>query len=95
MWFYRWYFPALPVSGGIPLPRGELQDPANIRLLDAAGREVPVRWRVELPGKGVDISTTPLNRQSWMATLFPYWEGPIRFTGTMSGKGYLEMTGYQ
>ncbi len=60
-----------------------------------AGREVPVRWRVELPGKGVDITTTPLNRQSWMATLFPYWEGPIRFTGTMSGKGYLEMTGYR
>jgi predicted secreted hydrolase len=30
-----------------------------------------------------------------MATLFPYWEGPISFTGTMSGKGYLEMTGYQ
>ena len=60
-----------------------------------AGREVPVRWRVELPGKGVDITTTPLNRQSWMATLFPYWEGPISFTGTMSGKGYLEMTGYE
>ena len=26
-----------------------------------AGRDVPVRWRVELPGKGVDITTTPLN----------------------------------
>ena len=60
-----------------------------------AGRDVPVRWRVELPGKGVDITTTPLNRQSWMATLFPYWEGPISFTGTSSGKGYLEMTGYE
>ena len=60
-----------------------------------AGRDVPVRWRVELPGKGVDITTTPLNRQSWMATLFPYWEGPMSFTGTSSGKGYLEMTGYE
>jgi predicted secreted hydrolase len=29
-----------------------------------------------------------------MATSFPYWEGPIRFKGSHSGVGYLEMTGY-
>jgi predicted secreted hydrolase len=31
---------------------------------------------------------------SWMATSFPYWEGPIGFRGSHSGVGYLEMTGY-
>ncbi|RWX20817.1 lipocalin family protein, partial [Rhizobium leguminosarum] len=30
----------------------------------------------------------------WMATSTPYWEGPINFTGSTSGVGYLEMTGY-
>jgi predicted secreted hydrolase len=29
-----------------------------------------------------------------MATRFAYWEGPIRFTGSHVGEGYLEMTGY-
>ena len=29
-----------------------------------------------------------------MGTSFPYWEGPVSFTGTHRGVGYLEMTGY-
>jgi len=29
-----------------------------------------------------------------MGTSFPYWEGPIRFSGSYAGIGYLEMTGY-
>jgi len=36
----------------------------------------------------------PLNPQSWMNTLYPYWEGPVSFDGTHAGRGYLEMTGY-
>ncbi|MFO1123356.1 MAG: lipocalin-like domain-containing protein [Hyphomicrobiales bacterium] len=59
-----------------------------------AGRRLPLRWRIELPSKGLDVTTQPLNPQSWMATRFPYWEGPITFTGTAAGRGYLEMTGY-
>ena len=29
-----------------------------------------------------------------MTTRTPYWEGPITFSGSQSGRGYLEMTGY-
>ncbi len=32
---------AVPVSGGVPFPRGALGDPAHARLLDADGRELP------------------------------------------------------
>jgi predicted secreted hydrolase len=60
-----------------------------------ANRELPVRWRLELPAKGVDIETSPLNEQAWMAMRFPYWEGPVFFTGSHEGRGYLEMTGYK
>jgi predicted secreted hydrolase len=24
----------------------------------------------------------------------PYWEGPVRISGSHPGQGYLEMTGY-
>jgi predicted secreted hydrolase len=57
-------------------------------------RDIPTSWRVGVPSRGLRIDVTPLNPQSWMGTNFPYWEGPIRFSGSHSGMGYLEMTGY-
>lgn len=59
------------------------------------GRTIPTRWRVVIGQKGVDLKTEPLNANAWMATRFPYWEGPVRFHGSHSGHGYVEMTGYQ
>jgi predicted secreted hydrolase len=61
---------------------------------EVAGRKVPTQWSVAIPSRGLQIETTPLNAKSWMATSFPYWEGPISFRGSHSGVGYLEMTGY-
>ena len=58
-------------------------------------REIPVRWRVELAAKNIDVEVSALNTQSWMGTSFAYWEGPISFTGSHQGRGYLEMTGYE
>ena len=57
-------------------------------------RNVPTRWRVRVKSRNLDIETTPLNPKSWMGTDFPYWEGPIAFSGSTRGQGYLEMTGY-
>ncbi|MBB4197291.1 iron ABC transporter permease [Rhodoblastus sphagnicola] len=59
-----------------------------------AGRSVPTRWRLQVKSRGLDVETAPLNAASFMATSFPYWEGPIAFHGSQQGKGYLEMTGY-
>lgn len=59
-----------------------------------AGREVPVDWRVTLPERGVDVTVRALNRDAWMATSVPYWEGPVTISGSHAGVGYLEMTGY-
>ena len=59
-----------------------------------ADRDVPTQWRIELADRGLDVTTTPLNPQSWMDVSISYWEGPIRMEGTHPGRGYLEMTGY-
>jgi predicted secreted hydrolase len=59
-----------------------------------ADRKVPTQWNIAIPSRGLRIETAPLNARSWMATSFPYWEGPISFRGSHSGVGYLEMTGY-
>lgn len=65
-----------------------------LRQAKVNGKDIPVAWRVRIPSKGLDITTNALNDQAWMATYTPYWEGPISFTGSTTGVGYLEMTGY-
>ncbi len=62
--------------------------------VEVAGRPMPVAWRVGLPAQGLDLTVTALNPQSWMGTLFAYWEGPVTIEGGPGGVGYLEMTGY-
>jgi len=63
-------------------------------LTEVAGRKVPTQWHLAVPAHGLTIDCVPLNAQSWMATSFPYWEGPISCRGSHDGIGYLEMTGY-
>ncbi|MBH3426443.1 lipocalin-like domain-containing protein [Pseudomonas alkylphenolica] len=58
------------------------------------GKQVPTRWRVHLPVQGLDVQVEALEPQAWMNTRFPYWEGPVRISGSVGGRGYLEMTGY-
>jgi len=66
-----------------------------LKEVDVAGRSVPVEWRVRYPDKGVDVTTIPLNPMAWVDTNVPYWEGPVRISGSHGGTGYLEMTGYE
>lgn len=66
-----------------------------LSLSDVDGRDIPTEWRLQFPERGIDITTSALNPNSWMDTSFPYWEGPITFSGTHAGRGYLEMTGYE
>lgn len=65
-----------------------------VATTEVAGRTVPTSWHLAVPDFALVVDTEPLNAQSWNGTAFPYWEGPIRFTGTHAGTGYLEMTGY-
>jgi predicted secreted hydrolase len=60
-----------------------------------AGRDLPTAWSISVPSRKLEIASAPLNPQSWMDTRFKYWEGPVTFTGSDAGVGYLEMTGYQ
>jgi predicted secreted hydrolase len=63
-----------------------------------AGRDIPTRWRLEVPSAGIDINVEAPHANRWMPTSVPYWEGAVqindRASGELLGKGYLEMTGY-
>lgn len=76
-----------------PLPDGALQFTA-LQRTRIGTRDVPTHWRIAWPEGGLSIETEPLNPQAWMDLSISYWEGPLRFSGTHGGRGYLEMTGY-
>ncbi len=76
-----------------PLSPGAFQA-APIAFDDLHAGKIPTSWKVTLPEQDIDITVTSLNPNAWMETSFSYWEGPVTVTGSHSGRGYLEMTGY-
>jgi len=75
-------------------PDGELIV-TPLETSQTSGAEVPTKWRVELPDRGVDVEVQAINPDAWMTTSVPYWEGPVTISGSHKGRGYLEMTGYE
>ncbi len=62
--------------------------------VEIAGRKLPVEWQIDIPSRSFSVACKPLNARAWMGTGFAYWEGPISFSGSHDGVGYLELTGY-
>ena len=86
----KWFSPD---GQGRTIAPSEIAMTPQIRT-DVAGHSVPTTWDIAIPSLALTISCLPVNSKCWMATRFPYWEGPIHFSGSHSGVGYLEMTGY-
>ena len=57
-------------------------------------KKIPTEWRLKLKDKNLDVTVKALNPNSWMNLSIPYWEGPVYVSGSHTGRGYLEMTGY-
>jgi predicted secreted hydrolase len=52
----------------------------------------PVEWRLRVPSLNIDIICRPVLRNQ---KLRGYWEGAVDYSGSQTGVGYLEMTGYE
>jgi predicted secreted hydrolase len=78
-------------------------DSASPWASPASGASYPLSWRVNIPNQALELEVrTPLPDQELRterSTGVTYWEGAVEVTGThegrpVSGRGYLEMTGY-
>lgn len=62
------------------------------------GISYPVEWQIKIPAKNIAITTTNmLNDSEFDATLTSYniyWEGAVKVTGTHTGQGFMELSGY-
>ena len=70
---------------------------------DETGAVYRLDWEVEIPGENTRLRVTPLMDNQEMVTMrstgFPYWEGAVDVEGIwrgepVSGRGYVELTGY-
>jgi predicted secreted hydrolase len=42
----------------------------------------------------LDLNISPFKANQWNESAFPYYEGRVNVSGTHTGKGFLELTGY-
>ena len=63
------------------------------------GIEYPMGWTVAVPSKSLQVSVSPLVRNSEFdgrtTSYKVYWEGPVEISGSHSGIGFVEMSGYK
>ena len=64
-----------------------------------SGGVYPSRWRIQVPSEGLTLQIEPLIADQELNLSFVYWEGAVRISGecngaAVSGKGYVELTGY-
>jgi len=86
----------LPFSAFELTPQEVWQSPKN-------GGRYPVRWRIQVPSRHLDLSVQVAFPDQELdtsgSTQVTYWEGSVSVSGTVgnrpiAGIGYLEMTGY-
>jgi predicted secreted hydrolase len=58
------------------------------------GRLLPLYWSIQLPEHEVDIQIAPMQTNQWNPGLFSYYEGGTVVSGSHSGVGFIELTGY-
>lgn len=68
-------------------PRGEWTSPRS-------GIRWPSGWQLVVPALDLKLEVEPLLRDQELPLTVTYWEGAVRITGTRSGHGYVELTGY-
>lgn len=68
--------------------------PVSLTLGNGRVIKLPLRWQIHLPEKNLSWEVDAIYPNQWLDTQFPYWEGPVRVSGSTGGIGYMELTGY-
>jgi predicted secreted hydrolase len=74
--------------------------PGRVWRSAETGGDYPVEWRIRIPKLGLDLAVkAALDGQELVLRPISYWEGSVTAVGakgdsSLSGRGYLEMTGY-
>lgn len=79
-------------AGGDPVPLSA----EELSLKELKRRnDVPVLWRISVPAYQVELLLNAPPGDYLNRGLYPYWESPVSVSGSHSGEGYMELTGYR
>lgn len=62
-----------------------------------SGSTYPIAWRINIPSLGMELTVNTRMENQEFDSSFRYWEGAVSIqdeNSTITGQGYLEMTGY-
>jgi predicted secreted hydrolase len=83
-----------PSGHGTPLVTDQVLIDVSDHWTSPRGGHYPARWRVRVPSRGVDVEVRPVLADQELTTRPRYWEGAVDVKGTQSGRGYVELVGY-
>ena len=92
-------------SGSIVYKNGNLTElkAADFKILvldtwksPATGALYPSKWQISIPEYEIELTVVPFLQNQELLHSFIYWEGAVKVSGEgLSGKGYVELTGYK
>ncbi|GAB2659618.1 lipocalin-like domain-containing protein [Vibrio panuliri] len=86
----------LSTSSGkvIPISQDEITIiPIQTSLL-ARHKPIPLEWMINIPKYDISLTTQVQNSNLWLPFVMPYWEGPIRTSGSHNSQGFMQLAGY-
>ena len=79
------------------------RDDLNVEVLDSwqspHGGRYPITWQISVPEYGLNLKIDPILDAQELVTTVRYWEGAVDVSGVrgatpITGRGYVELTGY-
>ena len=92
-----------PLSAGSLLSKGGARRGLTAKMVgleplrwwqSKEGERYPVAWKLKIPEANIDLSIEAAFDDQLMETSVRYWEGAVRVSGSHTGKGYMELSGY-
>ena len=82
------------------LTEGDFKVTANGHWVSAdTGIEYPMGWTIDIPEQSISLRITPVSTDSEfdgrITSYMVYWEGAVKISGTHSGRGFVELSGYR
>ena len=65
-----------------------------VEFTELGNKKLPLQWALNVPSKGLNINIKTSKDDQWNPALVAYYEGSVVVSGTHTGRGFLELTGY-
>jgi len=84
-----------PQGAAMPLADDDVAlEPVDHWMSPRNGTRYPIRWSVQIPGRDIAVTLTPIEPDQEGETWLPFWAGPVRIDGTAAGSGFVQLNGY-